>query len=265
MSETHGAGVDVVTRSIRMLADHGYTETTVEQLAQAAGISRATFFRKYGSKEDMVFADHAANLQQLELLLRRPGQSLEAGLTEGAQLVFRHHLDHRDRAVARHDLLQRVESLRDREIAMSSRYERVFHAFLRRVLPESPDRRVTAVALAAATVAVHNACLRTWLRAPRPAHGEQLVGVLSQRIAWLCGVFGVGRAFVAHPVDLTFLPPDLTVRFDDAAAPPPPAPAPVVVVVPQGEDPAAVAERTARSVYEALGGQSAGWANPGTA
>ncbi|MBX4334414.1 hypothetical protein K4G90_22230, partial [Mycobacterium tuberculosis] len=37
---------------------------------------------------------------------------------------------------------------------MSSRYERVFHAFLRRVLPQSPDRRVTAVALAAATVAV---------------------------------------------------------------------------------------------------------------
>ncbi|PWQ87057.1 TetR family transcriptional regulator, partial [Enterococcus faecium] len=65
MSETHGAAVDVVTRSIRMLADHGYAETTVEQLAQAAGISRATFFRKYGSKEDMVFADHAATLQQL--------------------------------------------------------------------------------------------------------------------------------------------------------------------------------------------------------
>ncbi|MFK4336581.1 MULTISPECIES: TetR/AcrR family transcriptional regulator [unclassified Kocuria] len=265
MSETHGAAVDVVTRSIRMLADHGYTETTVEQLAQAAGISRATFFRKYGSKEDMVFADHAATLQQLELLLRRPGQSLEASLTEGAQLVFRHHLDHRDRAVARHDLLQRVESLRDREIAMSSRYERVFHAFLRRVLPESPDRRVTAVALAAATVAVHNAHLRTWLRSPRSAHGEQLVGALSQRIAWLCGVFGVGRASVAHPVDLTFLPPDLTVRFDDAAAPPFPAPAPVVVVVPQGEDPAAVAERTARSVYEALGGRSAGRADPGSA
>ena len=133
------------------------------------------------------------------------------------------------------------------------------------MLPESPDRRVTAVALAAATVAVHNAHLRTWLRSPRSAHGEQLVGALSQRIAWLCGVFGVGRASVAHPVDLTFLPPDLTVRFDDAAAPPFPAPAPVVVVVPQGEDPAAVAERTARSVYEALGGRSAGRADPGSA
>lgn len=265
MSETQATAVDVVTRSIRMLADHGYAETTVEQLAQAAGISRATFFRKYGSKEDMVFADHAATLQQLELLLRRPGQSLETALTEGAQLVFRHHLDHRDRAVARHDLLQRVESLRDREIAMSSRYERVFRAFLRRTLPESADRKVTAVALAAATVAVHNAYLRTWLRAPRPAHGEQLAGALTQRIAWLCGAFGAGRTSVAHPVDLTFLPPDLTVQLDDAAAPPPAPPAPVVVVVPQGEDPAAVAERTARTVYEALGGQSAGRADSGSA
>ncbi|MDN5630690.1 MULTISPECIES: TetR/AcrR family transcriptional regulator [Kocuria] len=244
-----------VTRSIRVLADEGYLETTVEQLAHAAGISRATFFRKYGSKEDMVFADHAATLERLDLLLQRPGLTPQAGLVEGARLVFRHHLDHPERAVARHDLLQSVESLRDREIAMSSRYERVFQAFLRRALPGSADRRVTAVALAASTVAVHNAFLRTWLRDPGPASGEQLVAALSERVAWLCSAFGVGVSSTARgfPADVTFLPPEISVEFDDdAARRRSGGPSPVVVVVPQGADPAVVAERTARSVYEAL-------------
>ncbi|MBK4121311.1 TetR/AcrR family transcriptional regulator [Kocuria rhizophila] len=318
MSEASAVTEDVVTRSIRMLADHGYMETTVEQLAQAAGISRATFFRKYGSKEDVVFADHAATLERLEALLQRPGLSPQDGLVEGAQLVFRHNLDHAQRAFARHDLLQRVESLRDREIAMSSRYERVFHAFLRAALPDSPDRRVTAVALPAATVAVHNAFLRTWLRGPRPGQGEQLAAALSRRVGWLCALFGVTHQETApsgSPADLSFSSAQVSLELDDAAASEAAPPessasalgaagvaaargrdsvavpegsvagsaedgepalagprggvvdgsradvgsashgdAPIVVLVPRGGDPADVAERTARSVYEALRG-----------
>ena len=256
MKQADGAQEDVVTRSIRMLADHGYLETTVEQLAQAAGISRATFFRKYGSKEDIVFADHAATLERLELLLDRPDLGVRAGLAEGAQLVFRHHLDHPGRAVARHDLLQGVESLRDREIAMSSRYERVFHAFLRRVLPVSPDQRVTAVALASSTVAVHNAFLRAWLRDPGAEHGERLVRSLHRRVAWLCASFGVAAHQPARPfaADVSFDPAGVRFGEDDDAAAPSAGAAPIVVVVPEGGDPAEAAEQAARSVYEALRG-----------
>ncbi|WP_223286148.1 TetR/AcrR family transcriptional regulator [Kocuria atrinae] len=152
MSTAPGTTGDVVTKSIRLLAAQGYHATTVDQLAQATGVSRATFFRKYGSKEDIVFADHASNLERLEQLLSRPNLTAQAGLAEGVQLVFRHNLDHSDRAIARHHLLQQVEGLRDRELATSHRYERLFQGFLRRVLPENADQRVTAVALASATV-----------------------------------------------------------------------------------------------------------------
>ena len=256
MRHADGSAEDVVTRSIRMLADHGYLETTVEQLAHQAGISRATFFRKYGSKEDMVFADHAATLRRLEQLLERPGLGPQQGLDEGTRLVLRHHLDHPERARARHDLLQAVESLRDREIAMSSRYERVFHAFLRRALPPSPDQRVTAVALASAAVAVHNAFLRAWLREPHPDGGEQLVVALGGRIAWLCEAFGVAPGGVPRRVaaDVDFTPAPVRGELADGAASASGGPSPIVVVVPEGADPAAAAEQTARSVYEALRG-----------
>ena len=239
MSTAPGATGDVVTQAIRLLAEQGYHATTVDQLAQAAGVSRATFFRKYGSKEDIVFADHASNLERLQQLLNRPNLTPQSGLAEGVQLVFRHNLDYADRAIARHHLLQDVGSLRDRELATSHRYERLFQGFLRGALPESGDRCVTAVSLAAATVAVHNAYLRTWLRNPRITTGEQLAAGLNQRIGWLCTAFGLSPG-VGH---LAGAP-----RHPEAAAPV----SPVIVVLPEGADPREAAEQTARSVYETL-------------
>ena len=157
MTETPGASPDVVTGSIRLLAERGWDATTVDQLAQAAGISRATFFRKYGSKEDIVFADHAENLRRLEHLLHETGGDPTTALRDGVLLVFRHHLDHRERALARYALLRQVPQLRDRELITSHRYERVIRGYLGRALPESPGRATLATALSAAAVAVHNA------------------------------------------------------------------------------------------------------------
>lgn len=239
MSTAPGTTRDVVTQAIRLLAAQGYHATTVDQLAQATGVSRATFFRKYGSKEDIVFADHASNLERLEQLLNRPSLTPQAGLAEGVQLVFRHNLDYADRAVARHHLLQDVESLRDRELATSHRYERLFQGFLRGALPENADQHVTAVSLAAATVAVHNAYLRTWLRDPQANNGEQLAAGLNQRIGWLCTAFGLSPGAGR----LASVP-----RQPEAAA----SASPVVVVLQEGADPREAAEQTARSVYEAL-------------
>jgi AcrR family transcriptional regulator len=57
--------------ALRLFREHGYTATTVEQIAAAAEISPATFFRYYPTKEDVVLQDDM-DLITTELLEAQP-------------------------------------------------------------------------------------------------------------------------------------------------------------------------------------------------
>ena len=78
---------------LRLLDARGWEATTVDELAREAGMSRATFFRTFGSKEDVVFADHADLLGRLEHFLQTTGHDTASALREGLLLVLRYHLD----------------------------------------------------------------------------------------------------------------------------------------------------------------------------
>lgn len=55
--------------SLRLFADKGFDETTVDDLAAAAGIGRRTFFRYYPSKNDVVFGDYETRTEVLRAAL----------------------------------------------------------------------------------------------------------------------------------------------------------------------------------------------------
>lgn len=79
-SRTHAQAVDA---AIELFTRKGYEQTTVEEIADAAQVSRATFFRRYGSKEDVVFADHELLLDEVVVMLAatRPVPDAEGRLT----------------------------------------------------------------------------------------------------------------------------------------------------------------------------------------
>jgi TetR/AcrR family transcriptional regulator, regulator of mycofactocin system len=68
--------------ALRLFADSGFAEVSVDDVAQAAGIARRTVFRYYASKNAIPWGDFDAHLQHLRELLEHvdPGMSLADAL-----------------------------------------------------------------------------------------------------------------------------------------------------------------------------------------
>lgn len=186
--------------AVRYLAEHGYEQTTASALADAIGMSRSTFFRRFGSKEDVVFADHDLALAGLQRQLESSDElgydEIVLGALEVTRLLTRDPIGARLRS----EVLRSTPSLRERELVITHRYERLFAEFLqRKAIPGSPDW--APIALAAATVAVHNAALRRWLRnddARVFSELERDLGELSERFRpWFGGEASNAKVIVA--------------------------------------------------------------------
>lgn len=59
------AYAEISSVAMRLFLDQGFERTTIDQIASTAGISRRSFFRYFGTKEDIVLGDLA---QQGELM-----------------------------------------------------------------------------------------------------------------------------------------------------------------------------------------------------
>jgi AcrR family transcriptional regulator len=160
------AAADPMAAAIGVFSSRGYDATTVDDLAEAMELSRSTFFRRFGSKDDVVFADHELLLHRVGAYLATTALSPLEAVCAAGRMVFEHHVDRRAVSVARFALLHDVPALRDRELITSHRYERAFTEYLRGALPAGPQREYVSVAFAAAAVALHNAVLRQWLFDP---------------------------------------------------------------------------------------------------
>ncbi len=75
--------------AIELFTTHGFAEVSVDDVAQAAGISRRTLFRYYASKNAILWGDFDTHLAHLEELLDavEPGVRLAAAL-RSALLAF---------------------------------------------------------------------------------------------------------------------------------------------------------------------------------
>ena len=173
--------------AFELFDEHGYEQTTVDDITERAGLGRTTFFRYYRSKEDVIFPDHDLMLKQVRDRLASAGrQTALVAVSDAVRLVLLHYLNEGDVARRRYALTSKVPALRDREIASVARYQRLFREVITDYMGEADEpMSLRAEIMAAAVVAAHNHVLRRWLRAESP----DPVGEIDEAMRQVIGLF----------------------------------------------------------------------------
>jgi len=149
--------------ALRLFLDQGYEETTVEEIAAAADVSVATFYRYFASKEDSVVTDEYDPIV-IQSILDRPADEplIEAVRAVMTGVLAKYFYRDRDLLVARHQLRRKTPSL---QMAFSEEQERsieLFAALLARHVRRPADDLDVRIACGALTGALQEA-FGTWL------------------------------------------------------------------------------------------------------
>jgi AcrR family transcriptional regulator len=146
--------------------ERGYEQTTVDDIAERAGVGRTTFFRHYRSKEAVIFPDHDRLLELIrDRLATSSHRTALVAVSDAVRLVLLHYIEEGDLARRRYALTSKVSALRDREIASVARYQRLFREFIAEWMGDpTKSASLRAELMAASVAAAHNHVLRRWLR-----------------------------------------------------------------------------------------------------
>ncbi|MEV0980041.1 helix-turn-helix domain-containing protein [Streptomyces sp. NPDC049915] len=160
------ARIRLADAAFALFDERGYEQTTVDDIAERAGVGRTTFFRHYRSKEAVIFPDHDRLLDLIrERLATSSHRTALVAVSDAVRLVLLHYLEEGDLARRRYALTSKVSALRDREIASVARYQRLFREFIAEWMGDpTTAASLRAELMAAAVVAAHNHVLRRWLR-----------------------------------------------------------------------------------------------------
>ncbi|HET9423599.1 MAG TPA: TetR family transcriptional regulator [Nocardioides sp.] len=151
--------------AFELFEQEGYDATTVDDIADRAGLGRSTFFRHFRSKEDVIFPDHSDVVTRVRDRLAAAGPAdTPSAVTDAARIVLRRYVDEGELARSRYRLTRTIPLLRAREIAHMQQYQREFREFVRAWTGEPPGADLRAELLASAIVVAHNQVLRRWLR-----------------------------------------------------------------------------------------------------
>jgi AcrR family transcriptional regulator len=156
---------ELVAMAVRLFRTRGYEDTTVDDIAAAAGVGRRTFFRYFPCKEDAISPDHEVGLARVAEVFAtaHPAEPTASLVLRAGETVFDLYADDPELAVERFRLTHEVPALRDRESARVDHYRRLFTRRLRERFAGEPDGDLRAAVTGAAVVAAHNLALRAWL------------------------------------------------------------------------------------------------------
>ena len=138
---------------MRLFDAQGYTATTVEQIAAAAEISTATFYRYYSDKEDIVFGDDGRVLVEELIAGRPPDETVAATLAALFQRLAAELEADKDAVIVRMRLMHGVPDLQARRSATRQKTGDLLASLLAPRAGTDPDNRDLRLAIAVALAA----------------------------------------------------------------------------------------------------------------
>ncbi|KJC47088.1 hypothetical protein UP09_10650 [Bradyrhizobium sp. LTSP885] len=137
----HETSERIIEKGLKLFVKNGYEGTTLDAIAEAAGISRRTFFYYFKSKEDVLLAAHDSGLKKAlgpAMLDEAPDQApLEAVQRCLIKLASRYETKE---SVVFDRLMQSTEALRARKEAVFVETEQILLDAMCELWP-SPARR----------------------------------------------------------------------------------------------------------------------------
>ncbi|MDX3452852.1 TetR family transcriptional regulator [Streptomyces sp. ME02-8801-2C] len=158
---------EVTEVALRLFTDQGFGRTTADQIAAEAGLSRASLFRYFGTKEDIVLVGLEGNGQQVtEALAARPDEERPwVALRRAFDVLVRVNKESPERALSLLSLLHETPSLRARHLEKQLTWQEQMVPEIARRLDVRPERPEDprAAALVAAALACLDAAARGWV------------------------------------------------------------------------------------------------------
>ncbi len=214
----------ITEAALDLFDQRGYAATTVDAIAEGAGLSRRSFFHHFASKDAVVFPDHEALIARVDTHLEGQADADPVLAVGGAlRIVLTSYLTDPDVALRRYQLTRHTPELRGREIAWVQRYQLLFSRYLDVRYVDEPRGPLAADVVAAALVAVHNHVLRQWLKGG--GTGDALAE-LDGALQWFGRTLGVvqrgegPRRVVVAVFDEHTDPAELARKIRDARADP---------------------------------------------
>ena len=179
----HGTEQRLRDAALRLFAEHGYDQTTVEQISAAAGVSERTFFRHFPDKEEVLFDEDAALLALLsEGLDVASSQPDPTDATAATRAAVRRLAQHFDGDHARHRLragvLADVPALEARQLLKQDRWSA---SLVRELRSGGVEAKAAAAAVAVAAAGLRLA-YGEWVGRARPGSLVSLLGAYERAI-----------------------------------------------------------------------------------
>ncbi|MFT5430609.1 MAG: AcrR family transcriptional regulator [Myxococcota bacterium] len=154
----------LVRCALRLYAKQGFDHTTVDEIAERAGVSRRTFFRYFESKEATVFAEHAERLERLVGMLGQ--QQADADPMALVRLSFLGMagflMSTKEDWFAQHRVVIQSRALMAYDIGLEAHWEAAIAAALGDRRGNTNDARRRARLLSGATLGMIRAILAEW-------------------------------------------------------------------------------------------------------